>query len=53
MTAPATVCARSVNNTASVPAEPGASFAWSIDNGIITSGHGTFEVHFNPERQSA
>ncbi len=38
VSAPASVCARSAGNTASVPdAGPGASYVWTISNGVITS----------------
>jgi len=42
ITTPATVCATSAGNSASVPsAGAGATYAWSITNGSITSGAGT------------
>jgi len=37
ITAPATICALSTGNTASVPVQGGATYAWSITNGTITS----------------
>ncbi|HUP61678.1 MAG TPA: hypothetical protein VNA69_14805 [Thermoanaerobaculia bacterium] len=37
ITAPASVAANSTGNVASVAAEPGATYAWSIINGTITS----------------
>ncbi|MGK2857389.1 MAG: hypothetical protein ACSLFQ_09300 [Thermoanaerobaculia bacterium] len=45
--APAIVNSNSTGNIASVPASSeGASYAWSIANGTITSGHGTRVVTF-------
>jgi uncharacterized repeat protein (TIGR01451 family) len=37
VTAPPAVCASSTGNTASVAAQPGATYAWTISNGTITS----------------
>ena len=36
--APAAVCQSSAGNNASVPSQPGATYAWSITNGAFTSG---------------
>ena len=44
ITAPSGVCAGSRDNLASVPGNPGASFAWTINNGLITSGQGTNQI---------
>ncbi|HSU56078.1 MAG TPA: Ig-like domain repeat protein [Candidatus Dormibacteraeota bacterium] len=44
ITAPAAVCANSTGNIASVPADPGATYAWSITNGTITAGQGTAQI---------
>ncbi|MBM4446918.1 MAG: hypothetical protein FJ023_06145, partial [Chloroflexi bacterium] len=42
ITAPASVCAGSTSNTASVPdAGVGATYTWTITNGTITAGQGT------------
>ncbi len=47
ITAPATVCATSAGNIASVPnAGVGATYVWSITNGSITSGSGTASVTY-------
>ncbi|MBK9062774.1 MAG: carboxypeptidase regulatory-like domain-containing protein [Acidobacteria bacterium] len=46
ITAPATVGAGSPNRVASVPAVGGATYAWSITNGTITSGQGTDQITF-------
>jgi len=44
---PATVCATSVGNSASVPsAGAGATYAWSITNGSITGGNGTPSITY-------
>jgi uncharacterized repeat protein (TIGR01451 family) len=37
ITAPSTVCVNSTGHTAFTPAVPGATYAWSITNGTITS----------------
>ncbi len=48
ITAPAAVCGNSTNNSASVPdAGPGATYAWSIGNGSITSGQSTSDILFS------
>jgi hypothetical protein len=44
ITAPAAVCANSSGNIASVPADAGATYAWSITNGTITAGLGTAQI---------
>ena len=45
ITTPATVCATSAGNSASVAsAGAGATYAWSITNGTITSGAGTSSI---------
>ena len=47
ITAPASVCPYSAGNTASVPdAGVGATYSWSITNGVITGGAGTREITF-------
>ena len=47
VSAPAVVCPYSTGHVASVPdAGPGATYAWSISNGVITSGAGTRSVTF-------
>ncbi|MEA2417146.1 MAG: hypothetical protein QOI58_3803 [Thermoanaerobaculia bacterium] len=47
ITTPATVCATSAGNIASVPnAGAGAAYAWSITNGSITGGSGTASVTY-------
>ncbi|HEY7114332.1 MAG TPA: S-layer homology domain-containing protein [Thermoanaerobaculia bacterium] len=47
ITAPATVCAGSAGNTASVPdAGAGGTYAWTIGNGTITGGNGTRTITF-------
>ena len=49
ITAPASVCAGSIGDAASVPdAGPGATYAWTIGNGSILSGAGTRSVIFSP-----
>src|SRR6185436_11177269 len=44
--APASVDASSTGNTASVPSQAGATYAWSIGNGAITAGAGTNAITF-------
>jgi uncharacterized repeat protein (TIGR01451 family) len=46
VSAPLSVDANSANNTASVPSQPGAIYAWSITNGTITAGIGTNSILF-------
>ena len=46
ITAPTTVGAGSPNRVASVPSVGGATYAWSITNGTITSGQGTNQITF-------
>ncbi len=46
VTAPAATCANSTGNAASVPAQAGATYSWSITNGTITSGAGTNAIQF-------
>jgi hypothetical protein len=46
MSAPPAVGASSPNRTASVPATPGATYAWGITNGTITGGQGTSQLTF-------
>jgi len=46
ITAPTTVEAGSANWIASVPAVGGATYAWSITNGTITSGQNTNQITF-------
>jgi hypothetical protein len=48
ITAPGNVFSLSVGNAASVPnAGAGATYAWTITNGIITSGQGTTSITFS------
>jgi uncharacterized repeat protein (TIGR03803 family) len=48
ITAPASACASSTGNGASVPsAGAGATYAWGITNGTITSGAGTRQITFS------
>ncbi len=45
ITAPASVCANSTGNTASVAsAGSGASYNWTVTNGTLTSGQGTNQI---------
>ena len=44
--APAAVCESSAGNHASVPAQPGATYAWTITNGTITSAANANAVTF-------
>ncbi len=47
ITTPASVCANSAGNDASVPnAGSGATYAWAISNGTITQGAGTRKIKF-------
>jgi hypothetical protein len=47
VSAPGAVCPFSSGNTASVPdAGVGATYAWTISNGVITSGAGTLSITF-------
>jgi hypothetical protein len=47
ITAPASVCANSLGNTASVPdAGAGATYVWSIGGGSISAGAGTRSITF-------
>jgi len=46
MSTPPAVGAGSPNRTASVPATPGATYAWGITNGTITGGQGTNQLTF-------
>ena len=47
ITAPASVCASSTGNPASVPsAGAGATYVWGITNGTITAGAGTASITF-------
>lgn len=52
ITAPNGVCAGSRDNLASVPGNPGASFAWTINNGLITSGQGTNQIKWQAQSTS-
>jgi hypothetical protein len=48
ITAPASVCANSSGNAASVPNAGGqATYSWSISNGTITSGAGSKSIKFS------
>jgi uncharacterized repeat protein (TIGR01451 family) len=45
ITAPASVCANSMGNTASVPAQGGMTYTWSVTgNGALTGGQGTNSI---------
>ena len=46
ITAPSTVVPGSPNHTASVPSNPGSTYAWSISNGTITNGQGSAQITF-------
>ena len=46
ITGPAAVNANSTNNTASVPAQAGSTYAWTITGGTITAGGTTTSVTF-------
>ncbi|HEX3108095.1 MAG TPA: LamG-like jellyroll fold domain-containing protein, partial [Thermoanaerobaculia bacterium] len=48
VTAPSAVCGNATNVGASVTATAGATYNWSITNGVITSGQGTTAITFNP-----
>ena len=47
VTGPATLMAGQGGYTASVPLQPGMSFAWSIAGGSLTAGDGTAQVSFS------
>jgi PKD repeat protein len=44
ITAPSSVYANSIGNTASVPPAGGATYTWTITNGTITAGQGTRSI---------
>jgi hypothetical protein len=44
--APSFVCSNSTNNVVSVGATSGATYTWSVTNGILTSGQGTSAITF-------
>ncbi|WP_243324334.1 SUMF1/EgtB/PvdO family nonheme iron enzyme [Geothrix sp. SG200] len=46
VTAPANVTASQAGYTASVPAQPGSTYAWTITNGSITAGASTTSITF-------
>src|SRR5204863_2660639 len=46
MSAPASVVPSSINNGASVTFTSGATYSWTIANGTITSGQGTYAITF-------
>jgi hypothetical protein len=46
------VAAGSTGNTASVPLHASATYAWTIGNGIITSGQGTSAITFTAESRA-
>jgi len=48
ITAPTAVCSGTTGHAASVGAVAGATYAWTITNGIITSGAGTTAITFQP-----
>jgi hypothetical protein len=47
ITAPASVKGNSTENTANVPAQSGATYAWTITNGTITAGADTPSITFS------
>jgi uncharacterized repeat protein (TIGR01451 family) len=47
ISAPASTCANTTNNVASVSATGGATYSWSITNGTISSGQGTSSIVFS------
>jgi uncharacterized repeat protein (TIGR01451 family) len=47
ISAPAGVCANTTGVVASVPPTAGATYAWTIGNGIITGGQGTPSITFD------
>jgi uncharacterized repeat protein (TIGR01451 family) len=46
ITAPSSVSPNTAGHSASVPAQPGATYFWAITNGSITSGQGTDTILF-------
>jgi hypothetical protein len=54
ITTPASICP-SMTEDASVPsnAMPGATYAWSITHGVITSGQGTHAIRYRPDGTEA
>jgi hypothetical protein len=46
ITAPSQVLAQSMQNVASVPAQAGCTYAWTLAGGAITAGQGTASVTF-------
>jgi PKD-like domain len=46
ITAPASVSSGATEQTASVPAHAGSTYAWGITNGTITAGQGTSQITF-------
>ncbi len=47
ITAPANVTAGATGLTASVPAQAGSTYAWTISGGAITAGAGTIQITFS------
>jgi hypothetical protein len=47
ISAPATVCPGRTNVTASVPANAGATFSWTVSGGTLTGGQGTNSITFD------
>lgn len=47
ISAPAAVCAGSTSVTASVPANAGATFTWTVNGGTLTGGQGTNSITFD------
>jgi fibronectin-binding autotransporter adhesin len=48
ISAPGSVCGNATNVAASVTATSGATYNWTIGNGVITSGQGTNAITFTP-----
>lgn len=42
------VCENSTENTASAPDISGATYSWTIDNGSVDSGAGTYQITWSP-----
>jgi len=48
ITAPAAVTASQAGYTASIPAQAGSTYAWTLTNGTVTAGAGTTSITFTP-----
>jgi hypothetical protein len=46
------VCVGSVNNVASVPSQPGATYYWQVNGGNITSGQYTNQIFWNAAKSA-